>query len=117
MPGAAALAENPWIGERAIADTTRRAYLVGLDDGEAEAIVLAEESQARLLILDEALARRHARLRSLTITGTVGVLVRARLTGRLERVDPALRALRDSGFHVGDELVRAALRLAGELSD
>lgn len=49
-----------------------------LGSGEREAIALAAETQDSLLILDDALARRHARLIELTITGTLGVLLKWR---------------------------------------
>jgi predicted nucleic acid-binding protein len=39
---------------------------------------MAQELHARLVILDERLARRHARRLGLPMTGTLGVLLRAK---------------------------------------
>jgi predicted nucleic acid-binding protein len=45
--------------------------LADLDPGEREAIQLAEEQQADLLLIDERKGRRRARLRGLKTTGTL----------------------------------------------
>jgi predicted nucleic acid-binding protein len=55
--------------------------LTDLDRGEAEVIVLAQEQDAQLVILDERLARRHARRLGLSMTGTLGGLVPSQRAG------------------------------------
>lgn len=85
-----------------------------LGPGEREAIALAVETADSLLILDDALARRHARLLGVTLTGTLGVLLKARQTGRLLAVEPVLGQLEALGFHL-DAVTRASvLKLARE---
>jgi predicted nucleic acid-binding protein len=51
----------PWIRVVALQDPRRVAYLVGLDRGEAEVIVLAEELSTDVVLIDERLGRRYAR--------------------------------------------------------
>jgi hypothetical protein len=53
------------------------ALATDLGKGEAEAIAIAHERNA-LLILDDGLARRHAKVVGVTLTGTLGVLVKAK---------------------------------------
>jgi len=54
-----------------------------LGKGEAEVIVLARESGAKLLIIDDRDARDIATSMDLRITGTIGILMLAEKDGRL----------------------------------
>lgn len=82
--------------------------------GEAEAIVLAEETAAFRLILDDWKARRYAFERSLPVTGTVAVLVRAKQRLLIPSVQEALRSLQAADFRVSQRLYDHALLLAQE---
>jgi predicted nucleic acid-binding protein len=86
-----------------------------LDAGEASAILLAEQLQARFLLIDERRGRQVARTRGLPVVGVPGVLLAARRTGRLDSVAAALRALSQQQYRLSDALVHEILRLAGEL--
>ena len=86
-----------------------------LDAGEASAILLAEQLQARFLLIDERLGRQVARVRGLPVVGVAGVLLAARRTGRLDSVAAALRALSQQHYRLSDALVHEILRLAGEI--
>src|SRR6266571_3788208 len=55
-----------------------------LDDGEAQAIALALEHRADLLLLDERDGTAAARARGLTVTGTLGVQDRAASLGMVD---------------------------------
>ena len=57
-----------------IRDSSHASLISDLDRGEAEAIALALEERARLLIIDERLGRAHARRLGIPLTGTLGVL-------------------------------------------
>ncbi len=86
-----------------------------LDNGEAEAIALAVEMEADLLLIDEADGRRIATLYDLPKTGVVGILMRARLDGRIESLRQELDALReDGGFWIAEALYQKALEVVGE---
>jgi len=86
-----------------------------LDAGEAEAIVLALETRAELLLMDEHLGRETARHLGLRHTGLIGVLIEAKRKGLISKVKPHLDALRDvAGFRVSDALYRRVLQDEGE---
>ncbi len=85
-----------------------------LDEGEAQAIALALERGIRLVAIDEAEGRRLALARGLALTGSVGILVRAKRSGLLALVKPSLDAMRAGGAWLGDDLVRKVLRDVGE---
>jgi hypothetical protein len=86
-----------------------------LDAGEAEAIALAVEESADLLLVDEANARATADLYDLTKTGVIGLLIRARREGHIELLKPELdRLLNEAGFWIAENLYRRALLAVGE---
>lgn len=83
--------------------------------GEAEAIALAVELQADVLLLDERRARAIASRHSVSVTGAVGVLLIAKGRGLVPAVKPLLDTLRTTtGFRLSSQLYREALLLAGE---
>ena len=57
-----------------------------LHAGELEAIRLAEEIGANIVVLDDLRARQKAKIQNLTVTGTVGILKLAKEQGFLEKV-------------------------------
>lgn len=109
VPGVAAIRAalaTGWMGVRPVSDQAAVArLLVELDRGEAEAIVLMREVGADVLLLDERRARARAQREGLPISGTIGVLRRARDRGLVPAVAPLVEALRRRGFRVGTDLV------------
>jgi predicted nucleic acid-binding protein len=87
---------------------------IGLHQGELEAIALALDVHASLLILDDLQARRHAVGLGLAIVGTAGVLVMAKRSGLLLSVREPLDALRRRGFRLRQDVYEQILIDAGE---
>lgn len=86
-----------------------------LDAGEAEAIALAEEIRAELVLVDERAGRQIASRCGFTVMGTLGLLVRAKQRGLCALVAPLLDRLRDElNFFVSSGLRHAVLKQAGE---
>ncbi len=113
--------------ERAIqADWLRVVPLVGavpadlalnLDNGEAEALALALESKAELVLLDESAARLKAHQLGIAFTGVLGILRRARTTGRIPSLKIEILRLRtDAHFFVAPALEKRLLDSVGEAS-
>ena len=74
-----------WIEVLAVADAGMLQLLRrDLDDGESEVIALAVEQRADLVLLDESDARRTADLYSLSKTGIIGLLIRAKQEGHID---------------------------------
>jgi len=84
-----------------------------VDAGEAEAIALALERGCRI-ILDDRKARTVAQRLGVPVTGTVGILLKAKQSGVVPSLLPLLDALDAHHFHVSRALRLEALRLAGE---
>ena len=89
--------------------------LVGLDIGEAEAIVLAQELGQRIVFLDDRSAVNVARSFGLEVVRTPALYVTAKNRGLIESVRPKIDALRAGGFWLKDTDYLAVLAGAGEL--
>lgn len=85
-----------------------------LDRGEAEAITLALEINAELLLIDERLGRIVASRLGIEFTGVLGVLLEAKSKGLIAQVKPLLDQLRISGFWMREQLYNQVLNLANE---
>ncbi len=85
-----------------------------LDPGETEAMALALDVHPELLIIDDLRGRRLAQRLGLTITGTAGVLVRAKTRGLIPAVRPLLDEVVAAGLFLGPDIYRLALEQAGE---
>jgi predicted nucleic acid-binding protein len=84
--------------------TTIDAALLKLDAGEREAIVLAEDAGADLIIVDELQGRRVAEGREFTVIGTLGVLRDAASLG-LINLDSTLNRLSETSFHLSPAIL------------
>jgi predicted nucleic acid-binding protein len=89
-------------------------YAESVDIGEASAMALATEVQADLLIIDDGDGRRFASKLGLTIKGTVGVILDAKLHGVIPGVKPLLLKIQQTNFRISDALISRILTEAGE---
>ena len=110
------LPAHPWLEVRAVADRRLLDALgAELDRGEAEAIVLALEVSADLLLVDERKARAVASRHGLICVGLLGVLLEAKRHGIMPSVKAALDGLIvEAGFWVSARLYARVLEEAGE---
>ncbi len=85
-----------WIHIEAVQDMkARRMYRAKLHDGEVEVMILAQEHEGEhLVVIDDNAARKTARFLGLTLTGTLGVLIKAKECGYLDSVMSVVRQMR-----------------------
>lgn len=103
-----------WIKTRSVTNIEMTALLEKLiDRGEAEAIVLAKELKVTLLI-DDAKARKYAKLLNIEVMGTLGLLKKAKKSGLIQSVRKVIEDMLAEGYYIEDKLVRKILKDVGE---
>jgi predicted nucleic acid-binding protein len=85
-----------------------------LDIGEAAVIQLALQQEIPLVAIDENVGRRFARLSGLTVTGSIGILLRAKNQGYPLSMKKAIRQMQQRGIWLSHNVIEFALREAGE---
>ena len=100
-----AATRRPWLRIDPLARPLDAELSASLDQGEAEAIQLAEEKHADLLIMDEWKGRTIAQRRGLPLTGALGILGIAYQKRILEDPMGILTMMRAQGFRIHWRLV------------
>ena|SRR5690554_1145739 len=108
------ISQFDWIDIQEIKDKKVLSYFLDLDAGEAEVIVLATEIAADLVIIDETLGRRFAKHADLKVTGTIGILVKAKEVGLVKKVSPLLDELQKKGVWINNKLKERILAKVNE---
>ena len=108
------LSKIDWITISKVKDEQAVKYFLDLDAGEAEAIVLATEINADLIILDEKLGRFHAKHTGLKVTGTIGALIKAKKEGLIKELKPLLNELIKKDVWISDKLIKEILNQTNE---
>ena len=85
-----------------------------LGDGELAAMAMARENPDRIVLLDEALARRTAQTAGLQVWGTLKIMLEAKAHGITATIKPWVERLADAGLWFSDDLRSRVLALAGE---
>lgn len=102
----------PWLEVRKTTDFPHDASLKNLDAGEEDAIALAVELHAALLLMDDREGVIAARSKGLTVTGTLGVLGVAAQHDLLD-LAAAFARLKRTNFRYRQETMDVLLREAG----
>ena len=97
-------------------DTAIPAYLANaLDCGEAAVIATALDRGIRLVCIDETVGRRMARLAGLDLTGSLGILIKAKQRGFPVVIADAAWRMREQGIWLSAQVIASALAEAGEV--
>jgi len=109
------LRQENWISIIPVQSEARvRLLLPSLDRGEAEVIVLASEQSARLVLIDELSGRKIAESLHLNVSGSVGMLIRAKQLGEISAVKPFLDKMIQRGVRYSERFVHSILKHIGE---
>jgi predicted nucleic acid-binding protein len=87
-----------------------------LDLGEASVIQLALQENIQTVCIDEMAGRRLARLNNLSVTGSIGVLLRAKREGHLFSLTTAIHNMQRQGIWLSQQVIDFALIQSGEIS-
>ena len=85
-----------------------------IDKGESSAIALALETPNSTIILDDYKARKIAQQLGLIITGTIGVIIKAKLNGIIPSIKPIIEKIKQTNFHLSAEIELQGLKQANE---
>lgn len=86
-----------------------------IDKGESSAIALALEIPDCTLILDDFKARKVAGNLGLRFTGTIGIIIKAKISGLIPSIRPFLAKIVATNFRISAEIELQALKEAGEI--
>ena len=92
----------------------RKIYQAKLHDGEVEVMMLAKEISADLLIIDDNAAKKTAKFLGFTVTGTLGILLKAKAEKIISEVRPILEKMLAEKFYISDEILNLVLKTARE---
>jgi predicted nucleic acid-binding protein len=108
------LAALPWVHIEPLPGNASPMVVPDLGPGEAELIALARLHPGCVVVIDETLGRHIAKLNGLAVTGTVGVLLRAKQRGHIASLTGSLNRLLAEGFWLDDDTFRWLQKAAGE---
>ncbi|MGV0028451.1 DUF3368 domain-containing protein [Phormidesmis priestleyi] len=116
VPGTLEVQTLPWIVTQSVTDPNQVASLRSvLDQGEAEAITLALQLNAELLIIDERPGRAIAQQCGIKIIGVLGVLLEAKHQGLIVVVKPLMdQLINEVEFWISRPVYDTVLQAANE---
>jgi predicted nucleic acid-binding protein len=104
-----------WIVIQDVSDQYRQQILeLQIDKGESSAIALALEIPNCTLILDDYKARKIAQQLGISFTGTIGVIIKAKLNGIIPSIKPYFEKIKETNFRISAEIEIEALKVAKE---
>lgn len=108
------LSSLPWIRLIAADVSGLPGLLLDLDRGERDTLVMARTLGAKRVIIDERIGRNMAELLGLQVTGTLGVLLKAKEHGWIPSFREAVTQMQRNGIFYHPNLVEKLRRLADE---
>lgn len=83
----------------------RRIYQAKLHDGEVEVMILAKENDNKdLLIIDDNAAKKTAKFLGLKVTGTLGVILKAKKENIIPNATVVMNQIIQRGFYISQDI-------------
>jgi len=93
----------------------KRMYQAKLHDGEVEVMILAQENQNKdIIIIDDSAAKKTAKFLGLQVTGTLGIILKAKKVNIISNVTSIMDQLIQNGFYITQEVYDFVKNEAGE---
>lgn len=108
------IAKYNWIKIKKVTIPSFIKMIPDLGCGEAEVLALGCNEFDPLLIIDDTLGRKIAKLQLFKLIGTAGVLLRSKKEGHITEIRPIIERLKGVGFYLSDELIARILKISGE---
>ena len=103
-----------WLKKQSVPVNISPILLNSLDIGEASVIQLALNKNISTVCIDEAVGRRIARLSGLAVTGSIGILLRAKKEGYSLSIKTAIEKMLNHNIRLSQRVIDFALKESGE---
>lgn len=104
-----------WVEIVSVNDKYKQQLLeMQIDRGESSAIALALETPNSTVILDDYKARKIAQQLGIEYTGTIGIIIKAKLKGIVPSIKPILEKIKQTNFRLSIDIELQALKEAKE---
>lgn len=110
------LTSLPWIQVQDVPSSQQLPALFELDRGERDTLLLAAQQPGALVLMDEKLGRNMAEYMGLVVTGTLGILSKAKSLGLIPSFVQTATGMRAQGIYFNEGLVNRIATRLGELN-
>jgi len=93
---------------------SRPSILLELDKGEKHTLDMAEKHQADWVLIDEKIGRNMAEYLGLRVTGTLGILLKAKQQGLISSFLECVNTMQSHGIYYHPDLIKKLLIQIGE---
>ncbi len=104
----------PWVIEVSSTEEVTISILLELDRGEKHTLQMAKAMDADRIIIDEKIGRDVAEYIGLEVTGTLGVLLKAKQNGWINSFTSSANSMMECGIRYHDKLIKRLAKIVGE---
>lgn len=90
---------------------------LNLGRGELEAISLYKILGANYLLIDDAKARKFAKMNGVKVVGSLGILLKFKEKRIVEKISPLIDKMKEHRIRFSQSLIESVLKIAGEAED